>query len=410
MTSRHVAALTWSCVIALITPFQSEAQQETAPQRATAGMTETAPIACWRRTSSGAVRVGEHFTLVLTCAVVETEATTVVADESRLDPAVLQMPPFDVIGGTRAADLQTAVRRFFQYEYLLRVINEDVIGEDVSLPELTMTYRVQSRATQEAAAIETRDREYVLPPLAIRVLSLVPASATDIRDRPSRGFDEIGTRRVRANAFTLFAVVLFALGGAMLLFALVRVRPWRGQVAGASPRVTNAVILRGVDKELAAITATRHDAGCSTAPVARALAALRIAAGYAAGRRVAQTTFKPGGALAPGQLVVRHGLMGRRAVVVSGSATPDSIIDAAQRGNLSEARVALLGSLQAVMEQMSKAAYGRNGALQSSELGGALSEGQFAVRQLVEETGWLARVLQAAKRRVARLRQRLWVR
>jgi len=34
---------------------------------------ETDPIQCWWRTSAGAVRVGEPFSLVLTCAVVEND-------------------------------------------------------------------------------------------------------------------------------------------------------------------------------------------------------------------------------------------------------------------------------------------------------------------------------------------------
>ena len=42
------------------------------------------PIRCWWRTSAGAVRVGEQFDLSLTCAVLQTEAVSVVVDESRL--------------------------------------------------------------------------------------------------------------------------------------------------------------------------------------------------------------------------------------------------------------------------------------------------------------------------------------
>src|SRR5437762_14306900 len=59
----------------------------------------TDPLQCWWRTSAGAVRVGEPFTVVLTCAVLESDAATVVVDQSRLEPSVVQFAPFEVLGG-----------------------------------------------------------------------------------------------------------------------------------------------------------------------------------------------------------------------------------------------------------------------------------------------------------------------
>src|SRR5688572_4118872 len=93
---------------------------------------EVAPIECWSQVSTGTVRVGEQFTMVLTCAVIETQATSVVPDQTRLDPAVIQLPPFEVVGGQQARDLRTSSRRFFQYEYRLRYFGED-FGRDVAL-------------------------------------------------------------------------------------------------------------------------------------------------------------------------------------------------------------------------------------------------------------------------------------
>ena len=74
-------------------------------------------LQCWWRTSAGAIRVGEQFSIVLTCAVLETEAATVVVDQSRLEPSVVQFAPFEVLGGSHGADLRRGDRRFFQYEY-----------------------------------------------------------------------------------------------------------------------------------------------------------------------------------------------------------------------------------------------------------------------------------------------------
>src|SRR5262252_5948209 len=92
---------------------------------------ETDPLQCWWRASSGAVRIGEVFTAVLTCAVVETDQVKVVVDESRLEPSVAQFVPFEVLGGQHAADLRNGERRFFQYEYRLRLLAENMFGKDV---------------------------------------------------------------------------------------------------------------------------------------------------------------------------------------------------------------------------------------------------------------------------------------
>src|SRR5437762_11021780 len=141
----------------------------------------TDPLQCWWRTTTGAVRVGEPFAVVLTCAVLETDGATVVVDQSRLEPSVVQFPPFEVLGGSHGADLRTDQRRFFQYQYRLRLIAETMFGKDAALPETKISYRVQSKVGQKTA-IQGRDQTYLLPSRSIRVMSLVPADASDIRD------------------------------------------------------------------------------------------------------------------------------------------------------------------------------------------------------------------------------------
>ena len=75
-------------------------------------MSHTDPLKCWWRTSAGAVRIAEPFSVVLTCAVLETDAATVVVDQSRLEPSVVQFAPFEVLGGIawrRPAQRSTAL-------------------------------------------------------------------------------------------------------------------------------------------------------------------------------------------------------------------------------------------------------------------------------------------------------------
>src|SRR3954463_11477644 len=186
---------------------------------AAAQTVQTDPLQCWWRTSAGAVRVGEPFTVVLTCAVLETDAATVVVDQTRLEPSVVQFAPFEVLGGSHGADLRTEQRRFFQYEYRLRLIADGMFGKDVALPDTKISYRVQSKVGQNTA-IQGRDQTYVMPAQSMRVLSLVPSDASDIRDTSaSDTFGDIDQRAFRANLFSVIGSVLFVLAGLLVILA-----------------------------------------------------------------------------------------------------------------------------------------------------------------------------------------------
>ena len=79
-----------------------DAQPQTAPRP---GEVETAPIRCWWKTDRTSIRVGERFGLTLTCSVIETRSVTVVPTLTQLDPGALQIPPFEVVGGSRREDV-----------------------------------------------------------------------------------------------------------------------------------------------------------------------------------------------------------------------------------------------------------------------------------------------------------------
>ena len=171
------------------------------------------PIKCWWKTDQSAVEVGEHFTLTLQCGV----GATIVPKMEELDPGALQLTPFDVLSGTRHEDIQAPPWRYFQYEYTLRLIGQD-FGKDVEMPALTVTYNVQSGV---AGASGGRDQMYVLPAIPIRILSLVPQKANDIRDstgesRRSQSAVFPRHRRVHRRRMSFVGVL-------MLAFAVVRV-------------------------------------------------------------------------------------------------------------------------------------------------------------------------------------------
>jgi hypothetical protein len=285
-------------------------------------MVEVEPITCWWRTSTTAVRTAEPFDVRLTCSVVETEANKVVADFSKLDPTVVQLPPFEVLGGTHAGDLTVPGKRFFQYDYRLRLMSEDLFGGDVPIPPLEVSYRIESQVAGGDTA-QGREQTYHLPRASVRLISVVPDDTSDIREAPAAPFTRIEDRESRANLLQTIATVLFALAGViavMMLIGMVR-RKTRSEVrthAHLAPRT----ILSAVNRELAEVQRASRG-GWSPELAGRALAALRIAASYAIGRAVGQRPAKASETPLEGELVV-SGPLGRGRAIVSGSATTES--------------------------------------------------------------------------------------
>lgn len=328
---------------------------------------EVDPIRCWWRTSAGAVRIGETFSVVLTCAVLQNEAVQVVPDQSRLDAAVIQMAPFEVTGGEHPADLYAPDRRFFQYEYRLRIINPDVIGRDVRIPDPQIHYRVNSTVAANTA-LQGRDHTYLMPAQSVRVLSLVPGDAPDIRDTGGAAFGAAEQLAFRANALRVGAYTAMALGAIILAFGIGRVvvRSRSRQPAGARG-LSPAVVLRAATRELSDVQ--RQAAGGWTGDlVARALAATRIVAAMATGRTVHQQRGVAGPA--EGRVIVR-GWRGRT-TALSASATAEDVGDP----------VAGAGDLPGALATLTRAQYGRDAVLEGGALDDALARALSAARQL----------------------------
>ena len=165
--------------------------------------------------------MGETFDLMLTCAVLDTDRVKVVVDESALAPSALHLVPFDIVGGERFRDIMNTPRRFFQYRYSMRVLGEEFFGKEVSLPRLQVSYRVQN-SLQGGSALQGRETQYSLVPVPIRVLSLVPAGASDIRDTPVDTFGDVDARLFRSNLLLIAAGVAFVLAGLLALMVLAR--------------------------------------------------------------------------------------------------------------------------------------------------------------------------------------------
>jgi hypothetical protein len=355
---------------------------------------QTDPLQCWWRTSAGAIRIGQPFTLVLTCAVLETDAATVVVDQSRLEPAVLQFAPFEVLGGSHGADLRTDDRRFFQYEYRLRLIAENMFGKDVALPETKISYRVQSKVG-EKTSLQGRDQTYVMPATSVRVLSLVPADATDIRDTATETFTDLDARAFRANLLVIIGTVLFVMAGLLAILVIVRLFSRLRKPAVATSRlIADGTILRGVGRELSAVRRLRDDGGWTTELVARASAALRIVAAYALDRPVGHMPAGKQGLAEDGRVILKTGWPRGKRIAVSGSVTPHTLARAAKASS-SARRAQLLTSLEQALQTFTTANFSRDQKFDDAELDQALASGRQALGQVKIKEMWFMKRLAA---------------
>jgi hypothetical protein len=388
--SREIRRVTRLILLGVALPVMAWAQ----PAPAASGeppLVGVDPIRCWWRTSTGAVRTGAPFSLDLTCAVLENDAVRVVPDESRLGGNVVQMAPFEIVDSAHPPDLFSGQRRFFQYHYSLRIISPDAIGKDVHIPDLTIQYRVNSRLAGNAS-LQGRDLVYLLPPQSIRVLSMVPADAADVRDAAGEPFAGVEALAFRARVLDIFALTLVALGSLMVLLTLVRLA--RG---ARRPRPVGDRVMRGrrlarlAADELSAVQQETERIGWDATRIERALAASRVAAAIAVGRRVSQSaadsTAEPG----EGRLVA-HGGRGRgRTSWVSSSVTAEDLarenVRAGSSGDPTKRET--LEHLQRALAAFGRVQYGQNPAIDRRELDAALADASEAARRLRAQHTWL---------------------
>jgi hypothetical protein len=354
---------------------------------------EVDPIRCWWRTSTGAVRSGAPFSLDLTCAVLENDAVRVVPDESRLGGNVIQMAPFEIVESSHPSDLYSGQRRFFQYHYVLRIISPDAIGKDVHLPDLVIQYRVNSRLPGNAA-LQGRDLVYMLPTQSIRILSMVPADAADVRDASGAPFSDAESLAFRARVLEILALTLVALGSLMVLLTLVRLARGARRIKPVGERVMSSRrLVRLAAGELSAVQRETERLGWDAARIERALAASRVAAAIAMGRRISQSAADSNAEPGEGRLVAQgvRGRGRRQTSWVSSSVTAEDLArENARSGSSADPGTRqTLERLQGALAAFGRSHYGQDPVIDRRDLDAALEDACEAARHLRAQHTWL---------------------
>jgi len=278
---------------------------------------------CWFKSDRTEVRVGQTFIVTLTCQVTETEYERVVPKEESLEPSVVSLPPYEVIEGWRYPDIKRDIFRFFQYQYKLRIVGEEFFGQEVPLPELEIKYTVE-RSLNAEQSLDTRERTYVMPPLVVKVTSLVSKDAKDIRDPNYDNFQTVKVYERKAYVAFVVAGIIFTLPFLAFLFPAIRsLKKWRRSVSNGTG-FSNASLLRRMKKELDRINQLRLAGNWDEESVGKVLSIVRIMGAIALFQQINQlsTRFESRGLL--GQMKLRKGLFWPRKVLISSNLTPES--------------------------------------------------------------------------------------
>lgn len=405
---------------------------------------ESDPIKCWWKTDRSSVHVAEQFAITLTCGLVETNRISTIVDQAQLEPTTVQMPPFEVLTGVRHEDVREGSWRYFQVVYTLRLVGEEYFGQDVAIPSVKVNYTVQS--AQGDASLQGRERAYLLPPLSMRVLSLVPRNAGDIRDGSAETFAALERRRFRANVELVAAATCFAF--ALVLAGLGAARVFERHRKRAPPKTRTlpaGAVLRGCLREIGRLKSDVTRTGWNPDLAGRALTVFRIAGAVALARPVAQSLVDLDMKGREGQLAIRKGVFRARRALLSAPTTADAIARELTDGNGAPSRSALwraklgapempaaseggrlpgpstslragagahalLEDFRGSMEVFNAARYGRNGDLDTLALDRALDEGATALRRLRVRTLWPVRAAAAVTKSAAGLWGALWSR
>jgi hypothetical protein len=401
-----VLAVAMVCTAAVATaqtpqPGTGAREGAVAARAPAAGEVASAPIRCWWKTDRTAIRIGERFQLVLTCAVIETTGVTVVPAVNQLEAGAISLTPFEAVSGIRREDVVVPPWRYLQYEYTMRLLSEGFFGQDVSIPALTVTYNLQAAG----AGSEGRDQTYVLPALPMRVLSLVPRVAGDIRDASGQTFAAVESRRFRATTAMVIAAIAFAFAAVLAALAIARlVGRYRVRDPKAVRPLPATSLLRGCLRSLADVRAEAARAGWTPQLTGRALAALRIAAALALGRSVSQEYVAAGAAERQGQLAVRTGLLRRKRVMLSAATTASALTTRLGHDRVGGAQNRVnLEQISDALQVFSAATYGRPAEADANSLNSALDNAVTAIRRLRVRTMWPMRTAEAVARSVSGL-------
>jgi hypothetical protein len=278
----------------------------------------------------------------------------------------------------------------------------------VPLPPLEIRYHI-GLVTNKDTVTPGKERTCVLPPLPMRIQSLVPIGADAIRDAGSETFGDIERRRMNAIIAFIAAGIFLFLPPVVMLPILVRAIRGRRESASNGTVFGDRDLLGRLVRELARIERNCRTAPWNDASVGTVLAVLRVGGALAVGRRITQAPTGVETRGVEGQLELRKGFWPRTKVLVSASLTPEAMAEevagAKRQGAAAARRIALLEETRRAFAALNDARYATSGNVADrAVLDGALETGLRLLHELRQDRFPLVRAMRAAAEGYARWR------
>ena len=363
----------------------------------------TNPLNCWWKTDKSAVHVAEPFGLTLTCRFMETDRMKVVPTLAEIEPTSIELTPFEVLEGTRHEDIVVPPWRYVQYVYSVRLLGNEFFGRDIAIPATNLPFRVQ---TGGAETVEGAEHTYLLPPMPLRILSLVPAQAADILDPATDTFADLEARRFRARIELIASAICFGFAAILASVGAIRVgERFRRRGPVVEKTVPIGTVLGSCAREIDRVRGEALRDGWTSTLAGRALAPFRVAGAIALQQPLAQTLVAVDTPPRDGQLALRHGLLRRRQAVVSASMTAEAIDrlrSATNGGRPTDAGQDIVDPIREALVALNAVRYGRTGQIDAEALSRTVDSGCKALRRLRMSQLWPARVTAALAKSTAR--------
>ena len=342
-------------------------------------------LQCWRDIAVQSTIIGEPFAMLVTCAVVETDTATTVPNEVALAPETIDVSPFEVIEGQRFTDVRDGPWRYFQYQYRLRIIDEEFFGQDVEIPALELQYHIE-RTLGEGSTLPGRELRYTLPPHTIRIVSLVPDNAEDILEPSVEAFNASDETGFRADLVMLVAGAFGLVAIGFLMLALVQLRRvWRGAGPKEQKLLAPSVVIRSVLNELTALQKAVLENGWNPELVSRTLTALRVASAVALASPIVQTQIGSTQSHRDGQLRVESSLWRRKPTAVSSAITKATIakaVESRRHIKSDDPKLDCLEILREALNAFTVVRYARNDDIPTAQMTTELDQTIAAIRPL----------------------------
>lgn len=382
----------WFCWLALCFLFDLgilSADQET----------EVKPIRCWWQSSVTSVRVGEEFDVVLTCQVIESDNLRVALDGDKLGPEAASFAPYRILNKVNREDLIKNEHRFFQYHYILKIISEDYFGKEAPLPAFEIAYRLEKKLDKDPEFIKGKEQKYKLPALPIKIQSLVPQEANDIRDTKLWSFGLVKARTQKARLAFAAAAFVAAISAAIFLIPFFKALILLFSAKRPAKHIfSQRSVIKKLARELARIEKAKNEADWNQALLDRLLVVFRICGELTKLHpNVTQSYVEPelgmlGGFLNSRKFRFERNWIRVRQVVIYSSTTPQEL-----GGSIKVYNFAQMGNFLNAFEKLNEIQYGPAQDADKAELDDILKVGRKVVGLLKIYYLWPIRLVLSFK-------------